>query len=1187
MSDATGSVPNPGSVGTAKPAATEYRDEKGIVDHFVLLLEDRLAGRRERRIIARPPVDVCHLGVLGPWRQEVDELEEECDGEVGEAAKEGTVPPVAERQPGDTSQAESAKSDKAEEEDRGPVEGSEDRDYTRRPPSSLGFEILVEAIDDAVELEVDTRFAVYTRHLPTLDEQKVSLGGGGVEEEAAKDGEMSLAEVSQRRDVEVPGLRFRIGPQGPWRLRDEGVVQQELSRVLDEAMVSSDIRPEFDKTPKIPVAEMAAEAKFQGWLEKSMKRPAARRPGLNASLEVRARRQADGKFRVSVYLRNNTARGTRTEDNYNILADAGLTGRLISGKLRPVEILPVPEDYQYDRNVWGVGHNTSVEVNPGRTQIETRALARFEQPRLTTQSDPPARFEDLDRNPFTVLGTIRKEMDAYAAQWAKVIEANELGLDQEALGECRKDLDGFRLEADHYAAGVAALASDERLLKAFCGMNRVMGRLASGYDRWRLFQIVFLVTQLPVLVLREGIADGEWPAGVQHSWPEDLEWGDVLWFPTGGGKTEAYLGLVCCAMLYDRLRGKTLGMTAWLRFPLRMLSVQQLQRAMRMIWEAEKERQALLGDAAAESDPLRLGYFVGGTTTPNRLDDDFFRKHPDEASCEIFRVVPDCPACGGEGTVQVVRDPEARRLRHMCAACSSQLPLMVADEEVYRYLPALLVGTIDKMATVGLQPLFGILWAGPKWRCPKHGYGFGKYCLWGCEVKEKDRRPVVAYDSAPTFHIQDELHLLQEELGAFAGHYETLTRHCERVVGSNSAKIVAATATIEGFEHQVRHLYGTKGARRFPRRGYKRHESFYAALEKDPDDPEKPKVARVFISFRPPSGSPSDAAGRCAKILHEAICSMLKDPYGGLAAVPTLPPGDLDALRDLLFYYTATLTYVGSLSGGTRVKDMLQGVAQSVYPGIRDLNVEYLSSRSSTGEVSQVIHRMDQPPSWEDPQHLDSIVATNMISHGVDLERINLMVMDKFPAETAEYIQASSRSGRKKVGLIAVILPSFNLRAVSIYHRFKEYHQHLDRMVSPVPVNRFAKYALHRTISGLVSGLLYGSIGPEENDRGYNDRRRALDWLESHKDEAERMLRSAYATGKGVYESDLETSLVETMLNQYEALLSAVRPSQEKFLTDAMRPKPMMSLRDVDKGIPFFPESRDAYFLEWFRRGGG
>lgn len=1164
----------------------KYRDEKRIVDYFLNLLENRLSGRDLLRVINRQPVDVCHLGVLGPWHHEVDEPDSPEDGEVVEAEEnqqqEEQESQVQNRVP--VASNNQGQRETGVESNRGSVDGNEDHDYTRRPPSSQGFEILVQPEDDEVEIEVGVHFAIYTKHLPTLKEQRESLGGSS--DELAPEGDMTLAEVCERRNVDVSGLRFRIRKSSPYKIDDRGAVQQVLDTVIAEAMSSPDILPIFPTTPKVPAEIMTSEPAFQAWLQANTQGLSVARPTIRASLETHVHPQYDN-LRISSYLRNNTQRGTkRTEDNYNILADVRLTVRIIRGILRPVEILPIPEDYQYDRSVWAVGHNTSVEVSEDRRSVETRALARFEQPRLTTQSDPPARFDDLVKAPFDVLEKIYQAMEAYAERWEGVISSNSLGLDPDALEECQKDLEGFRREAERFACGIAALEADERLLRAFSGMNQVMGRLAKGYDCWRLFQIVFIVTQLPSLALREGKKHGEWPKGVERNWAGDLEWGDVLWFATGGGKTEAYLGLVCCAMLYDRLRGKSLGITAWLRFPLRMLSVQQLQRAMRMVWEAEKERQSLLGAEAELSDPIRLGYLVGGTTTPNQLNDYFFQRHSDAESCENYAVVPDCPACGEEGAVRAIPDPNNSRIRHICQECHTQLPLVVSDEEVYRYLPSLIIGTIDKMATVGLQPKFGILWSGPKWCCPKHGYGLGEYCLYGCNVKPKQRRTIVVYDPGPSFHIQDELHLLQEELGAFAGHYETLTRQCEKLTSSQPAKIVAATATIQGFEHQVRHLYGVKGARRFPGRGYDRYESFYATLEKDPDVPGKPKTSRVFVAFRPASGSPSDAAAQCTKILHEAIGSLIDEPYGALAAIPTVPSGDSKALRELLFYYSATLSYVGSLTGGTRVKDLLLGVAQTVYQGIRSLNVEYLSSRSSSSEVSTVIHRMDQPPQWEDPFHLDSIVATNMISHGVDLERINMMVMDRFPAETAEYIQASSRSGRKKVGLVVVVLPSYNMRAISIYNRFREYHQHLDRMVSPVPVNRFAKYAIHRTIPGVLSGLLFGAMCPGNNTMKYQYLRDALNWIDTHKQEVEEKLRAAYALGEDIYEGDLEDAMSDSMIECLESLLVTMRPSQERRLTDSMRPKPMTSLRDVDRGIPFYPESRDPYFLGWFRRGG-
>ena len=213
------------------------------------------------------------------------------------------------------------------------------------------------------------------------------------------------------------------------------------------------------------------------------------------------------------------------------------------------------------------------------------------------------------------------------------------------------------------------------------------------------------------------------------------------------------------------------------------------------------------------------------------------------------------------------------------------------------------------------------------------------------------------------------------------------------------------------------------------------------------------------------------------------------------------------------------------------------------------MNIEYLSSRSSSGEVSDVIHRVDQAPEWEDPSHLDSIIATNMISHGVDLERINLMIMDRFPAETSEYIQASSRSGRKKVGLVTVILPGYNLRAVSIYNRFKEYHQHLDRMVSPVPVNRFAKYAINRTLPGAISGLMFGLVGPKENSTEFRYLRNTLERFNANLKETEDMLGKAYFLDRGIYDKDLENALRESLGEKFHKMLAIIKPSLDSHVS--------------------------------------
>jgi hypothetical protein len=1191
-----------------KPYSPTYRDELALTRHFVDVLEQKLAGRDTARRTNVHPLDWCHLGVLGPAKGtpapvELDAttLEAEAPGDANAAGEPSSAPPDAPAPaPGafvaasaappaaaGTSPAPAAASDAkvAVSEEPPAVEKSDDREGTRRPPSALGFEILVQPDTDGfVELTVDASFCVFTKHLPTFKEQTSVLAAG-------PSAGAPLAEVVQRWPLQVKGVTFRFPANVSAIYADDGSVQQVLDGALQAAFSKPDAERLWPGTrPTVDRADyLKDEASFAAYLDSLMTGKNAETWEMKASLEVRATLRDDGKLRVGCYFRNNTpetpplTKGKGLKDAFKVISDVCVNAIVRRGELHPVEILPVPQDYQYDRRVWAVGHNTSVRTDLKASKVDTAALAVYEQPRIMTRDIVPARFDALATDPFTTLDAIYEAMCAYSQDWkVRVLDANGLLLDAAALAECSRDHAGFDDEIRRFACGIAALKADDKLLRAFTAANRVFGRLASGYDQWRLFQVVFIVTQLPALAIREKVAAGEYPAGVKREWANVLDWGDVLWFRTGGGKTEAYLGLACCAMLYDRLRGKKFGMTAWLRFPLRMLSIQQLQRAMRVIWETERERKALQGSDAGKSAPIRLGYFVGSTTTPNGVNAEMLQNYTTEQSLEWLRVVPDCPACLQRGTVKVTTDIPAIRFRHVCSACSAELPLDICDDEVYRYLPTLVVGTIDKMASVGQQPKFGMLWGGAQWKCPQHGYAYGEYCsAFGCQLKDKKARiPVTPYDPAPALHIQDELHLLQEELGAFAGHYETLIRYCEQSVGGLPSKVVAATATIEGFENQVRHLYGVKDARRFPGRGYDKLRSFYA--EPDRDDTGAAKTGRIFVAFKSSSMPPADASAFCTEILHREIGHLLKNPHIALAFLHDAKSAD--DVAALLRYYTTTLNYVGSLPKGSRVTQLLDEVASKVRPGGRDLNIEYRSGRSTSAEVADVVHRVETPPSWDDASFLDALVATNMISHGVDLERVNLMTMDGVPEESAEYIQASSRSGRRHVGMVMVVLAGFSLRAASIYHRFLEYHQHLDRMVSPVPVNRFAKYAAQRTLPGIALGLVYGLHAAQLGRSNLNKRNEVVELLKDLGPAFLDEVKKAYSLGNGVYDARLEKALSDVLAQQLDVVTMSIRNSNEKLVKDAVRPVPMTSLRDVEVGVPFWPDQGDSRLLTFVQK---
>lgn len=1187
-------------------ADPSYRDEKRLVEFLIGRLEERLSGRDEPVTLKVPPSDHCQLGVLAPWSVE-HELDDQPPEELEEEVAPGIeTPPVAERSPQPALTEESVKADHDSEDRRQLEPFSSREDAGRRPPSALGLAVAFARGGNDIELSVTATFAVYSRHFPDYEEQRRELGTRTPASTQQGKRHVTLVDKFRRHTVKVPSVRFVVRADQPSVQDDGGIVQKTLDNLGQELREDVSVLRQFEGNRVVPIAVLQEEKTYERYIT-SLTGP-KELSSWRATIRLRAHPTSEG-LRIEIHLCNDSQRNTvrPSNDQYSSLFDAQLSLVIEKGDLLPIELLPVPEDYQYDRSVYALGRNAGSEVSADRRTIKTRTLASYEQPRMTTHDRIVARYDRLAEEPFGLLTDIWHEMEKYASDWRqRIIDSNSLELNEEALAACAHDLEGFEKEIESFCAGIGALRSDPRLEIAFRAMNRAFAR--GDHATWRLFQIVFVVNQLPALVIREGTTKGVGPGGREHCWDNVLDRADILWFPTGGGKTEAYFGLIACAALYDRLRGKERGVTAWLRFPLRMLSVQQLQRAVRMLWEAEQERLALQTEHGTLGDPLSLGYFVGSANTPNQFFGQwsFDRLEQEERQRERLLLVPDCPACKGQGTVTIQIDRALQRVRHVCGHCDCDLPVYVSDDEIYRFQPTLLVGTVDKIAAIGYQPKVASLWIGPEWRCsqPGHGYGNREWCVSGCPTNPSERNPTRVrrqklhnHDSAPTFHIQDELHLLQEELGAFAGHYETMVRANERAASGRPSKVLAATATIAGYSHQAKQIYGVREVDRFPNRGYDLRQTFYSIVEKDPHSSGgEIKVARIFNGFRPPFLRPADAAARCAEILHAAINRLQADP---LAAAETIGFRDArteDEIRHLLSFYARTLTYVGKRDSGVRIRQRLE--QNSARPGSelsprdgRELNVEYLSSHSSLKEIAATIKRAEAATPWADANHLDATVATHVISHGVDVEYFNLMVLERIPEAVGDYIQVSSRSGRQHVGLIITILPRYSLRASSIYDRFAEFHRHLDRMVSPVAVNRFAKAAAVRSFPGVLLGTLYGRhlnalVGTKElqlrrvatamssSDHPLNSGSLNLD------------LRESYGLGEGRYDTSLETQLGLSLDRSWERFLFEVRHPSHNELIQVFEPRPMSSLRDVDIPVAFRADDTvDWRELRWFEQG--
>ncbi|MBE0448465.1 MAG: hypothetical protein IBX64_10295 [Actinobacteria bacterium] len=1170
-------------------------------------------GRHETEILYKLPSDHCQLGVLVPWSldpdvlddvpEDVEEIEEEIL-QVGSEPRSGTA----------TESSGGEKEVESQEETTTVEPFSVIEEATRRPPSSLGLVFVLEENEGPIELVVKTQFAVYTRHFPSYEEQSREIGSGDEPdkvETAARPRRrnVSLVEKCKRHIVDIPPISFTL-TTGPSRQTDRGVIQDVINSLLSTFQSDRMVRREFTGHQVVPVDVLKNEVSYYSFLESLTGSPEL--PPLRVSLRLRSRIDGQGNKRIELFLCNETPRDTIRpfNDQFRILADASLEVGILNGKLAPAELLPVPADYQYDRRVYSVGRNVSVEVSQDQRHLRTRALARYEQPRTMTNNRVTVLYSEVAEDPFDVLDRVNSSMRAYADDWsARVIGQNIYGLSSRELNACQSDLDLFRQEVEAFEEGIAALAADSRLEAAFRAMNRAFAK--GKHSEWRLFQIIFIVSQLPALAIREGITNGEWQ-GKRHDWENVLERADVLWFPTGGGKTEAYLGLISCAALYDRLRGKHFGVTAWLRFPLRTLSVQQLQRAIRVLWNTEIERlnlaKELAGDQGTLGDPISLGYLVGSSNTPNRYHEkwSFRNLAQDPRLRERLLLIPDCPACETEGSVEIRLDETLQRAKHVCKSCDSELPVYVSDEEVYRFLPSLIIGTVDKMAAIAYQPKVAMIWSGPGWKCDVtgHGYGTGDWCITGCPTNRSQanpqrlrKRPIAPYDPAPSFHVQDELHLLQEELGAFAGHYETMVRGNEAAVSRMPSKVIAATATISGYEHQARQIYGVKDVRRFPNRGYSLIETFYSSADPDPDNADgRPKTMRIFAAFRPPYLRAADAAALCSEILHEAINELQSDPYGSVVRIGLQDTRTAEEVERLLGYYSRTLTYVGKRDSGTRIKEKLERDSADRGSRLRpanerELNVEYLASHSTLKEIAETIKRAEADIPWRTTNYLDATVATDVISHGVDVDRYNLMILERIPEQIAAYIQVSSRSGRQHTGLVLSVLPRYSIRASSIYDRFPEFHRHLDRMVTPVPVNRFAKTAIDRSFPGVLLGTLYGRHLSEFHGTKSQQLRLVAGALRddhvgpfsNHQLLAELM--NSYALNEGAYDSTLEHQMEERLNDRYERFKIDIRNPVYDDLTRVFEPRPMTSLRDVDIAVPFRPDDQEVDWrdLQWFQ----
>lgn len=883
---------------------------------------------------------------------------------------------------------------------------------------------------------------------------------------------------------------------------------------------------------------------------------------------------------------------TRSWHSEGFFFDVKVTLTFDHAHVLPFELEVAPRSFRYDRYLWGHGFNCAVVRKPlevDQYAFETSNAPVYPQPRYSTNTEPRASFEELGTNPAPVLRRILEAMREYEGHWTaqrRQLTSEDPTWEARHGEEYDRDHRLFRSEIERFECGCHLIEQDADTRLAFQLTNQSFA-LGGQKTAWRLFQVVFIVSQIPGI---HALRPGGQAAMLDRSMV------DIIYFPTGGGKTEAYLGVIVFHCFFDRLRGKTAGVTTWTRFPLRLLTLQQTQRVADVIGAAELIRGSH-GDSrlsGREVDGFAVGYFVGQEATPNELTpprrgdppDPNWSTANDQEARQRWKKIVKCPACRTT-TVAVDFDPATVRLVHRCSnpGCrfpGGALPVYVVDNEIYRFLPSVVVGTIDKLAGLGNQRKLSLVLGQVTGRCTQHGYYNSKCCQKECSDARRLRRGPPAGVSGPTLFIQDELHLLKEGLGTFDGHYETFLQTLLRSFGQDApVKIIASSATIEAFDRQVLHLYG-RNARVFPGHGPTLGGSFYARTLEYPQ--------RLFVGLLPHNKTIFNAILELITYYHEEIETLARlpetapNPFGG-QTTPATPDW-----RRLLDPYTTSLGYFSATRELSSIRTDLEAHVNNELEqaGFSPLRIAELSGSTSTDNVSRILELLEtvQPGHGTAP---NAILATSMISHGVDIDRLNCMIFYGMPKQNAEYIQSSSRVGRSHVGIVFTCLKPARERDQSHFAYFQKYHEFLGQLVEPVAINRWSKFSIQRTIPGLFMAILLqriaNSSGQDNPNRFYmvDFVKRMISEGSVRADDFLGMLEEAYlihrwpGPGAAAFQEEIGRRVRQFM----DQILGA--GGQATFVSDALVPSPMRSLRDVDEQIEI---DLDTNGSAWASRAG-
>lgn len=906
----------------------------------------------------------------------------------------------------------------------------------------------------------------------------------------------SLAEPAQPPEVwiRIPVIL------GPWTIdATEGVASQaqklteEIENRINEAvkvwLSSEDGRQRAYRDKSILPSDCHSKATWDAFLEQCRK-TAPRieqllpKPfGLKLILQSNPDRRSTKSSLIRIAFEHHGRRPANARQPFVEPAcfQVTISVKILTSALRPLPLDRVKPSYRYRHYMSqaGMGVNCGVVQisDEAKTELRSTWAPRYVLPRQVPRSGSTVRrdYKTLSNPTFPVseLAALPDEYNAWIDGLSARIDpargatdGNEALIEQQNFEE---DCEAYRIESQDIARGVNLLARAQAAFKsdphdpagapfrAWIMMNATF-KDAGGekFIEWRLFQLAFILAQIASFASRLPSYEDDFDV------ERDEETASLLYFATGGGKSEAFFGALVYLLFLDRLRGKKFGVSALVRYPLRLLTVQQARRLFRLLVRAELIRKS----QKVEGSSFQLGFWVGASNTPNRLADPRLEDIPfDDAPAlatgsneerkylsvrRALNKVPSCPFCNQATELRRRRHESANgnhRLALVClndscrwniehtGATPEPLPFLLVDEDIYARAPAVILGTIDKLALIGqhdstISKIFGM-------------FGLARSAFDGFERVGVPRdykqntppagqiplSPLIEgghelfFDPLPSLVIQDEAHLLEESLGAFAGLFETALEQVfrqntelfgDRVVRGKidqegerqvrMPKIIAATATVSDPARQTEMLY-QRQCQQFPRPGPDLYESFYShpkradcaarqALQDEPRNVEEAAIwSRVYVSFMTNGGTHTITTVTILAALHAIITSLLSDLWrdgdatgqskavdriisalssweqdsvSALRAAALAQARDnqqFDVLASLVDLHRVVLTYVTNKKGGDVVLDALQDISEEThrYDGLpRDeLKLDLISGGVDMEGIERIMREAD------------------------------------------------------------------------------------------------------------------------------------------------------------------------------------------------------------------------------------